>query len=110
MLAILLMPQTDSPFLLGVLLLVEGVASGMFLTAGPAYITEHSTPTMRGSAIGVYSTAGSLGSTFSPVLLGIVAEYSGVQIAFRVTGVLIFTGLLMMVWLIWKNSVRSTRP
>jgi MFS family permease len=93
MIAVVSMAQTDAPFLLGMLLLAEGVAFGTFLTSGQAYIAEYSSPTTRGTAVGVQSTAGSLGSTLSPVVLGIIAEIWGVPTVFRVTGILILIGL-----------------
>lgn len=104
MVAVVAMAQTDAPFLLGLLLLAEGVAFGTFLTSGQAYIAECSTPTTRGTAVGMYSTAGSLGSTLSPVVLGVIAELWGVPTVFRVTGVLIMVGLFGIAGLyVWQK-------
>ncbi len=103
MVAVVSMAQTDAPFLLGVLLLAEGIAFGTFLTSGQAYIAECSTPATRGTAVGVYSTAGSLGSTLSPVVLGMIAEIWGVQTVFRVTGALILIGLFGITGLYIRN-------
>ncbi|MBI5029056.1 MAG: MFS transporter [Chloroflexi bacterium] len=110
MLAVIAMAQTETAFVLGILLLIEGVAFGTFLTSGQAYIAECSTPESRGTAVGAYSTAGSLGSTLSPVMLGVVAEVWGVQMVFRVTGVLILIGLLGIVGLdLWKLQAKPIR-
>ena len=38
-----------------ILLMVDGIAYGMFLTAGQAHVTNLSAETERGTAVGVYS-------------------------------------------------------
>jgi len=75
------------------LLAGEGIAFGMFLTAGQAFVTGHATESRRGAAIGVYSTAGSVGSTAGPFVLGLVADAWGLAAVFQVTGALVFLGI-----------------
>jgi MFS family permease len=104
------MAQTDAPFLLGLLLLTEGIAFGTFLTSGQAFVAEFSTPATRGTAVGVYGTAGSLGSTLSPVVLGVIAEIWGVSTVFRVTGALIMIGLLGIAGLfLWQRRAKRVQ-
>ncbi len=95
----LLMAQTSRTALLALLLLVEGIAFGTFLTSGQVFVAENCTPTTRGAAVGAYSTAGSLGSTLSSVVLGFIADRWGVPMVFRVTGVAILGGLVMIAFL-----------
>jgi MFS family permease len=97
--SVFMMSQTTSIPLLALLLVLEGVAFGAFLTAGHAFIAQHSTIMTRGTSIGVYATAGSMGSTFSPILLGIVADVFGVRAVFLVCGVLGAVALLGIVYL-----------
>jgi MFS family permease len=103
MVAHFLMAQVNSSPLLGLLLIMEGVAYGGFLTSGQIFVAENSTPSSRGAAVGVYSTAGSLGSTVSAIILGAVADRFGVRLVFRLVGLLILLGLLVIMFL-------STRP
>jgi MFS family permease len=98
-----LMAQVNSTSLLGLLLIMEGVAFGSFLTSGQIFVAENCTPETRGTAVGVYSTAGSLGSTVSAIAFGAVADRLGVRLVFRLAGLLILAGLLVIVFL-------NTRP
>jgi MFS family permease len=84
---------TTTPAVLGVLLAGEGVAFGMFLASGQTYVTEQSTESDRGTVLGVYSTAGSLGATAAPFVLGFIADVWGLVAVFQVTGVLVIVGL-----------------
>jgi MFS family permease len=95
----LAMTQANSTTWLGVLLVMEGIAFGSFLIAGQLFVAENSTPGTRGAAVGVYSTAGSMGSTVSALMFGAVADRFGVRLVFRLAGLLILAGLLVIVWL-----------
>ncbi len=108
MTAIFSMAQTDLVWLLGVLLVMEGVAFGMFLPPGQAFIAEHSTPATRGQVIGVYSTAGSLGGALSPLLLGLVADAWSTRAVFLVTAALVAAGLLATAYLFTRREVVSS--
>ncbi|MBI1801004.1 MAG: MFS transporter [Chloroflexi bacterium] len=90
------MAQTNALVLLGVLLVIEGIAFGIFLPSGQALIIEQSTAETRGQIIGIYSTAGSLGSMVGPLGFGVIAEVFGVAAVFRVTSGLILLGLLVI--------------
>jgi len=81
------------PVALGIFLAGEGVAYGVFLTSGQAFVTERSTESDRGTALGVYSTAGSLGSAVAPFILGFIADLWGLAAVFGVTGGLVLVGI-----------------
>jgi MFS family permease len=104
MLALFTMSQTENLFWLGALLVVEGVAFGMFLPSGQAFTAEHSTPTTHGQVLGFYSMAGSLGSMVSPVVLGLIAEWWGVRAIFVCTSAAAFIGLLLTMYLYARPS------
>ena len=93
------MTMTTSIWLLALLLALEGVAYGTFLTAGNAFVAANSTPATRGTAIGVYSMAGSIGTTLSPILLGVVADMWGLQTVFVLTAGLTAVGLAVILYL-----------
>jgi len=84
------------PWLLGVLLAIEGVAYGIFLTSGQAYVSEQSTEASRGGAVGVYSTAGGIGSTGGPLLLGLIADLWGIRTVFWATALLVAVGMALV--------------
>lgn len=100
------MAMVSLPVLLGLLLAAEGVAYGVFLTSGQAYVSEQSNEASRGGAVGVYSTAGGIGSTGGPLLLGLVADLWGVRAVFWGTGLLVAIGMGLM----WAMGMRQARP
>jgi len=91
--AIMGIQATSSTALLAVLLAVEGVAYGMFLTSGQAFVTNHFDDATRGAAVGVYSTAGGIGSTGGPLVLGLIAQLWGVRPVFWAMALLIVLGV-----------------
>lgn len=70
-------------------LAVEGIAYGMFLASGSAYITQQGDDESRGAAVGIYSTFGGIGSTGGPFLLGFIAQWWGIQAVFWAMAALI---------------------
>ncbi len=85
--------RTQRVPLLALLLVLEGMAFGVILTSAQA-LTAQTAAVSRGTAIGLYSMAGSIGNGFGPLILGLVAETWGVQRVFLFTGVLTLAGLL----------------
>lgn len=94
---------------LAVLLVVEGIAYGVYLTAGQAFVAEHSSPTTRGSSIGVYTTAGSAGSTLGPIALGVLADLFGLTVVFWVTAVIVLIALISIVVLYTRRGTTLGR-
>lgn len=88
--------RVESQQALGLLLIVDGVAYGMFLTAGQSFITESAAESDRGKAIGVYNTAGSIGGALGPIILGVVAAVFGLTSVFWVTAVVALAGAIVL--------------
>ena len=72
----------QSPGMLIVILIGDGIAYGLFLTAGQSHITELSAEEDRGSAVGLYTMAGSIGGAVGPIAMGVVAEWFGLGSVF----------------------------
>lgn len=105
--AMFLLPQTKQRVVLSLLLILEGIAFGSFLTSGQIFVAQHSSADTRGAAVGAYSAAGSLSSIFSPILLGVVADLGGVQTVFWLTGLLVLLGMVLIAYLYsGKNLLR----
>jgi MFS family permease len=92
MIVVFSISNTTTPALLGIFLAVEGIAYSMFLTSGQAFVTGRSTESDRGTVLGMYSAAGSLGSALAPFALGFIADLWGLAAVFGVTGVMVFIG------------------
>ncbi len=81
------MAFAQSPEAFTILLVLEGIMFGGFLTVGQSYATEAASVEDRAASIALYQTAGSLGATLSPLLLGIVADKAGIPIVFIGVGI-----------------------
>lgn len=81
---------------MAVLLAVEGISFGMFLTAGQAFVSQHVSPQQLGTALGSYNTAGGISATISPLLLGMVAASISLPAVFIVVGTLILGGAMVL--------------
>ncbi|MBV7331201.1 MFS transporter [Chloroflexi bacterium TSY] len=81
-LLLLVLAYTTSPFVLALLLIGDGIAYGLFLTAGQAHVTKLAAEEDRGRAMGVYTMAGSIGAAAGPLVMGSLAEWFGLRIVF----------------------------
>lgn len=81
------------PIPLTMVLVGEGVCFGIFLTSGQSFINEHFGESDRGTAMGVYSTTGSISATAGPFVLGAIADLWGVRSVFWLTGTLVLVGI-----------------
>jgi DHA1 family tetracycline resistance protein-like MFS transporter len=88
-----------APAVLGIVLAGEGIAFGMFLASGHTFVAEHSTESNRGTATGIYSTAGSMGVALGPFALGPVADLWGLGTVFWLTGVMVFLGVVVILYM-----------
>lgn len=86
------------PSALAILLAGEGICYGMYLTSGQAFITENYSDTDRGTALGVYSMTGGIGSTLGPFILGAVADLWGLQSVFWITSLMVLMGIILFLY------------
>jgi MFS family permease len=93
MVAIFTISMAGEPIALAVILAVEGLAFGAFLASGHTFIAERTRESNRGSATGIYNTAGSIGTALGPIFMGTVAEVWGLRVAFRLMGLLLLVGI-----------------
>ncbi|HET7034477.1 MAG TPA: MFS transporter [Thermomicrobiaceae bacterium] len=95
---------------LTVLLAGEGLAFGAYLVSGQTYVAEHTRIEARGAAVGVYSSASSLGGTLAPLALGLVAARLGIAAVFSVTGWTLLVGAALfaagIAWLRRNSSMQ----
>jgi DHA1 family tetracycline resistance protein-like MFS transporter len=78
-------------------LAVEGIAYGMFLTAGQAFVSQRAPQAQRGAALGAYNMAGGLSAAVSPFLLGAVADRAGLGTVFWMVGLLALAGAALLI-------------
>ena len=72
----------------------------MYLVSAQTFVTERFGESDRGTAMGVYSMTGSIGSLVGPFALGAPADAWGLTSVFLVTSGTIFVGIVMFLYLL----------
>lgn len=98
--------SVSAVFAMGALLMIEGIAFGLNLTVGQAAVTEVAGDNERGAAIGLHGTAGSVGSTLSPMALGALADVTGIPAVFQITT----AAALVALGVAWLTLGRKRAP
>lgn len=91
------MASVTAPWLLAILLACEGLAFGAYLVAGQSYIADQTTIENRGTAVGLYAMASSVGGIAAPAGLGLLADRWGLPVVFTSTGWLMVAGLAVII-------------
>jgi len=102
-LTILSLSLQTSLVILSIIMGIQGLAYGIYLTSGNVYIAEESPPNQKGTAMAVYSMFGNLGGILGPLILGIIAETTNSSGALRFSAVATFIGLVI-VYLMHKRD------
>src|SRR5581483_4427854 len=66
--------------------LADGVAFGVFLSAGQSLVAERAPPGRQGAAIGAFAAAGALGETAGALGFGVLAHLVSLRAVFVVAG------------------------
>jgi len=94
---ILSIPAFDALVLLSVILGLQGISYGIYLTSANIYVTEVAPEGMEGASMGVFSTFANISGIVSPIVLGAVAEAWGIDTTFRASFGLAVVGLVILV-------------
>lgn len=97
----------SSPLMLTITLAGEGICFGMYLVSGQTFVTQCFDQTQRGTAMGVYSMTGSIGSLVGPFVLGAVADFWGLRNVFLVTSATTLVGILAFVYMMSRPHANS---
>lgn len=89
---------------MAVLLGLQGIAYGVFLTSGNIYIADESPIELRGTAMGMYSMFGNVSNIVNPLILGFLADTIGVKGAFQFTAGVAALGLVLISLLKRRNG------
>jgi MFS family permease len=103
-LMIFAIPAFDALTLLSVILGLQGIAYGIYLTSANIYVTEVAPEGMEGASMGVFGTFANVSGIVSPIILGAVAEAWGLDTTFRVSFGLAFVGLMILIFLSRMNA------
>jgi MFS family permease len=95
-LMILAIPAFDALVFLSMILGLQGISYGIYLTSANTFVTEVAPEGMEGASMGVFSTFSNVSGIVSPIVLGVVAEIWGIGATFRVSFVLAVVGLVIL--------------
>jgi len=95
-LMILAIPAFDALVLLSVILGLQGISYGIYLTSSNTFVTEVAPEGMEGASMGVFSTFSNVSGIVSPIVLGVAAEAWGINATFRVSFGLAVVGLVIL--------------
>jgi MFS family permease len=94
--------QLTTPIALTVLLVVEGVAYGLFVVSAQATVSTQAKAS-RGAALGAFMAAAAVGDSFVPLLLGPLADALGIQSVFYVVGGIIVVGIGVIIYILYPR-------
>jgi len=93
--------------LVSVLMGVQGVAYGVYLTSGNVYVSEEAPKDNKATAMAVYSMFGNIGGIVGPVMLGVIAERIGVRGALQFSAAATMLGVALAMILARRDSKSS---
>lgn len=101
--------ESSGLILVSVLMGLQGVAYGVYLTSGNVYVASNSIEENRGTAMAVYSMFGNLSGIINPLILGFIAETYGSQGALKFSSIMTLFGLSLVYILASRKSVDTTQ-
>jgi MFS family permease len=94
---------SEGLILISLIMGLQGIAYGVYLTAGNAYVTESVPSEHRGTAMGIYSTFGNVSRIISPITLGIIGEAWGLKGILQTAAVVSITGSCV-IWFLTRYA------
>lgn len=89
------LPSFDSLIVICLILGIQGVAYGVYLTSGNIYVTVEAPYDQMGTAMGVYSTFSNISGVVSPLILGAASEAWGIRGAFWASSAFALCGAVL---------------
>jgi MFS family permease len=90
--------------LVSVLMGVQGVAYGVYLTSGNVYVSEEAPRDRKATAMAVYSMFGNIGGIIGPAVLGVIAERAGANGALQFSAAAAVMGVALALALARRDA------
>jgi len=90
--------------LVSVLMGVQGVAYGVYLTSGNVYVSEEAPRDRKATAMAVYSMFGNIGGIVGPAVLGVIAERAGANGALQFSAAAAVMGVALALALARRDA------
>ena len=104
----LVTPQLQSPALMMVFLVIEGISYGLYYTIGQLFAVNLSADVSRGLVLGSYATFSGIGGGILPFFMGIIADAVTIERMFQLTSIPVFIGAAVMIWRLVKANSSTT--
>lgn len=91
--------QSSGLIAISVLLGLQGIAYGVYLTSGNVYVASNSDEENRGTGMAVYSMFGNLSGIINPLILGLIAETLGSREALQFSSLMTLIGIVLVYYL-----------
>lgn len=91
--------QSSGLIAISVLLGLQGIAYGVYLTSGNVYVALNSDEANRGTGMAVYSMFGNLSGIINPLILGLIAETLGSREALQFSSLMTLIGIVLVYYL-----------
>ncbi|MFC1803260.1 MFS transporter [Thermoproteota archaeon] len=103
-LTIFTVSQSSSLMIVSLLMGVQGIAYGIYLTSGNVYVALNSDEENRGTAMAVYLMFGNLSGIINPLILGFIAETFGSARALQFSSLMTLVGVALVYLLVARKS------
>ena len=90
-----------------ILMGIQGIAYGIYLTSGNVYVAQNSEEDYRGTAMAVFSMFGNLSGIINPLILGLIAENLGSRGALVFSSAVTLIGVVLVYYLASKSESKS---
>ena len=91
--------QLTTLTLVSIILGLQGIAYGIYLTSGNVYVAQNSEEASRGAAMAVFSMFGNLSGIINPLILGFIAETFGSRGALQFSSIFTLIGVILVYYL-----------
>ena len=91
--------QLTTLTLVSIILGIQGIAYGIYLTSGNVYVAQNSEEASRGAAMAVFSMFGNLSGIINPLILGFIAETFGSRGALQFSSIFTLIGVILVYYL-----------
>jgi len=102
--------QSTSLIIVSLLLGIQGIAYGIYLTSGNVYVAESSGEENRGTAMAMYSMFGNVSRIINPMILGLIAQTLGPREALQFSTGMTLVGLILVVYMARRGSEDERPP
>jgi MFS family permease len=102
--------QSTSLIIVSLLLGIQGIAYGIYLTSGNVYVALSSDEENRGTAMAMYSMFGNVSRIINPMILGLIAETLGPREALQFSTGMTLVGLILVFYLARRGREDESPP